>query len=263
MKHIIVSRVNIPRELDETHHKEPYPYKKKEWNKERFYLLNNILRPSLNQQTNQNFIFISLWGEVYNGGELNNEVKEKVVRGLDTEDEKPFNFEKWKENGKKVKEEMDFAAQIKNIVSKYTNENELTLITNVDCDDAVNKEFVEKLQKSALLHDKSKVPYYLDVKRRFGINLYTGVTGDKTKKNTPSPSVSTIEKQIECFPLKYHHPMLKDYVEGRKVQGTAVLQSVNDGNIFSKGKGKKQVDLKIKDFSPNLRSVINHYATKK
>lgn len=256
MKHIIVSRINMPRELDVTHHKNPAPYKIPEWNAERVYLLNHILRPSLAQQTNQDFIFISLWGEVFEGNELENEIKEKVVRGLDEWDEKAFDFEKWK-RGTTVKEEMDFAKQVKNIVSKYRGTEDYVLVTNIDCDDALHKDFVDVLQRGALKHSR-KAPFYVDVWKRYALNLFDGRQGNKTRKNTPSPMISVVEKELECFPLKYHHPMLKKYIRGTKIVGTEAVQTINNGNILSGGIGEK-AEFNLTDFSPKLPEVLEHY----
>lgn len=258
MKHIIISRINMPRELDVTHHKNPAPYKNPEWNKERVYLLNNILRPSLAQQTNQNFTFISLWGEVFEGNELENEVKEKVVRGLDEWDEKAFDFQKWQRGrGVTVKEEMDFAKQVKDILSKHRGTEDYVLITNIDCDDALHKDFVALLQKGAMRHSR-KAPFYVDVWKRWALNLFNGRKGDKTRKNTPSPMISVIEKDLECYPLKYHHPMLKKYIRGTKIVDVEAVQTINNGNILSGGIGEA-AEFNLTDFSPKLPEVMEHY----
>lgn len=239
MKHIIISRVNIPRELDPSKYPDPAPYKSQQWNEDRVKLLNRYARKSLQQQTCQDFIFITLWGphhiiDIEN--RLDNEATLIIRRGVDEYDEQFFDFDAWKA-GNNEKQEMDFAFQIKKVVKAFLKGTEGPyLFTNLDCDDCLHYKFVQKVQSSAEIK-ADNAPYFLDVERRFMLNINKGGRGVKERRS-PSPMVTTIEKEIEVYPLRWHHSMMGKHLQGTKVPGLFALQTVNDSNILTRGTGK-------------------------
>lgn len=248
MQHVILSRVNIPRELDPSKYDNPAPYKNPEWNESRIKLLNEFTRPSLAKQSCQDFTFITLWNAEFKGdmqvqNMLANEQMLAIHRGLDgyLYDERPFDFERWQQ-GTNDKDEMDFAYQIRDIVRKYSDElfgKDYTgpyLFTNLDSDDCLHYKAVELLQKRAK-EVAEKAPYYLDVENRFVYNITGGGMGHKNRR-TPSPMVSTVEKEIEVYPLRWHHSMMGQHLDGEIVPGVHGLQTVNEANIYSRGTGQ-------------------------
>lgn len=256
MKHVIISRVNIPRELDPTKYKDPAPYKRAEWNEQRVELLNKYTRASLRMQTCQNFKFITLWNghdprHADSPGRLENEIHGFIRRGRDgyLYDDRPFNFEAWQQ-GTNDKKEMDFAYQIRDWARMvlpsvfHHRDDEPWLFTNLDSDDCLHYQAVERLQARAR-EVVDKAPYYLDVENRFVMNIHRGGMGHKQRK-TPSPMVSTVENEIECYPLRWHHSMMGEHLEGEVVRGVHGLQTVNDTNIFTRGTGKSA------EFKPSL-----------
>jgi hypothetical protein len=243
MTHLILSRVNIPRELDPYKYDDPAPYKSDEWNKKRIELLNKFLRPSLMQQTCQDFTFITLWHDYYTEdfrNRLGSEYQIIIERGWDEQDEQPFDFEQWKQ-GKIVKQTMDFWKQIRDKTKQFAEGK--TLVTNVDSDDALHYKFVERLQERA----KDVEPYYyLDISKRLAYNPETGATGNKTTSGA-SPVISTVEPNYECIPLKYHHAFFDDYIEGEKVKGLKVVQTITGNNIFCGGTGT-ETEIKLEQY---------------
>ena len=243
MKHIIVSRVNIPRELDPSNHVRPAPYKREEWNRRRVELLNKFTRPSLRQQTCQDFELVTLWGPQYKidrANELPNERQFIVRRGLDPFDEKAFDFVQWREDPRKCeKYEMDFAFQIRDLFRRRYEAP--VLFTNLDSDDCLRYDFVENVQRHAKhIWQAGKAPCIIDIKKRYCMHVGTGGQGQKVR-NTPSPATSSLETKIECYPLRWHHSMMLDYLpEGigfEQYEDLLIMQTVSDTNILTQGTG--------------------------
>ena len=247
MNHIIVCRVNIPRELDPSNHVRPAPYKQDKWNEKRVRLLNQWTRASIEAQTCQDFTFVTFWGDHYpidKANALDNELQLTVKRGVDEYDERAFDFEKWRA-GENEKQEMDFAYQIRDLLKEHFPEGPY-LFTNIDSDDCLKRDFVEILQREAPKY-LDRAPYYLDVVTRYLIHLDTRGKGQKRRGNA-SPMVSTVEKELECYPLRYHHSMLDNYIDGHKVNGLYALQTVGDTNILTQGTGDEAY-FKVSDYA--------------
>ncbi len=242
-KHIILSRVNVPRVLDSHKYDTPAPYLSEKWNLERIRLLNKYLRPSLRKQTNQDFTLITLWHKYYgfdHSNRLGNEYQIIIERGYDKEDEAYFDFAEW-EKGNVVKETMDFWKQIRDKTKPFTGET--TLVTNCDSDDALHYRFVERLQDHAKDYTP---PFYLDCGMRYAINDKNGKTGIKNSSGV-SPASSSLESEYECYPLKYHHSFIGNHLSGKKFKDLQVLQSISGNNIYCGSIGKP-VNVNVKEF---------------
>ena len=221
---------------------DPYKYKITElynepgWNERRIQLLNEWCRASLRKQTNQNFIFVSLWqsGQMADGGELDNEIKIEIEH-TGTIDDEPLDYDALI-NGKVGKKTLNFADQIRDKIRKLFKAP--LLVTNLDADDALHFQFVEKLQQTVSERDFDRTnPFYFSTSNRYCYNIRTGKKGMK-KTASPSPSVSTWEPYINCFPLRYNHQYLGQWVPGVNVEGLIGLQTVNDTNMFSRKVGE-------------------------
>lgn len=231
--HLIISRVNIPRQLDPSKYDNPAPYKDVDWNNDRIRLLNKYLRSSLKQQTCKDFTFITLWNSEYIDTENALEGEKQIVikRGWDDWDEQYFDFAKWKA-GDMGKETMDFWNQIKHKTQPFSGER--TLVTSIDSDDALHYKFVENIQQRATNYDP---PFYLDAGMRYAVNDRNNKTGLKNSSNV-SPCCSSLEAKYECWPLKYHHYFIGHHLEGRKFSELAFLQSISGNNIYCGSIGK-------------------------
>lgn len=242
MKHIVISRINIPRELDTSKYRQKSWYKDPAWNAERFRLLNEWLRPSIRKQTCQDFTFISLWHDGHDGKLLANEVPINIVRGWDAEDERGFDYEAFR-GGWKGKITMDFWKQIRDKTKEYAGE--VTLFTNIDCDDALHKNYISNVQDLA---KGKEAPYYFDVSFRYIYDLKSGKCGKKG--GSPSPMVTTLEKEYQCYPIKYPHSLMLQYVPmpGKKYVDLKAVQTLNDGNIFSRSLGDRVDSINLEKY---------------
>lgn len=240
MRHLIISRINLHMDLDPWKYKDPQPYKREGWGQERIRLLNDWCRRSLRKQTNQNFVFITLWqkGHMQDGGELKDEIKIEIER-TGAKDDEPLNYDALV-NRKKGKLTLNYANQIADKVRDRFEGP--AIVTNLDCDDALHHKFVEVLQGQSFPDS----PYYYSSTERYCYSIKTGVKGVKTARS-PSPFVSTWEPQIECYPLKYNHSYLHHWVEGKNINGLYGLQTVNGTNMFSEGTGK-EIEFDLGDY---------------
>lgn len=234
MKHLILSRVNVPCHLDPKKYDDPTPYKSEQWNHHRIRLLNKYLRSSLRNQTCQNFTLITLWGKQYDWDKtlLLNERQVVITRGWDTHDEKGFDFTGQK-RGKPQKATREFWKQIRDKTKPLAGE--LTLVTNIDSDDAVRYDFVENVQRLAQQHIE-KAPFYLDCGNRYAINDRNHKTGVKSTSNV-SPAPTTIETDYQALPMKWPHSIMGRHVKGKKFKELNLLQSISGANIFCRGIG--------------------------
>ena len=215
---------------------DPYKYKITElynepgWNERRIQLLNDWCRASLSKQTNQNFTFVSLWqsGFMAEGGELDNEIKIEIEQ-TDTIDDEPLDYDALI-NNKVGKKTLNFADQIRDNIRRLFKAP--LLVTNLDADDALHKDFVQVMQSQE--YDRQM---YYDVEGRYCYNIKTGEKGVKRTK-TPSPFATCYEKNIQCFPVRYNHTYLNDHIQGSKMPGLYAVQSVNSSNMFSRKVGE-------------------------
>ena len=241
MKHLIISRINLHMRLDPHKYQETELWKRSGWDEERIKLLNEWCRPSLIKQTNQEFIFVSLWQKGYmeSGNELPNEVKIEI-ENTGTRDDDPLDYKAlWShKNGKLT---LNFADQITEKI-KERFEPPL-LITNLDCDDALKYNFVDVLHGASLNHTGFII---LDMQTRYQYNIKTGVKGKKSTRR-PSPFLSCVEPEIRCIPIRYNHSMVPIDIPIKKIPELAGLQTLNGSNMFVKGTGKS-ANFEISDY---------------
>jgi hypothetical protein len=194
-------------------------------------LLNNILRSSLENQVNQNFTLITLWGEqwfdVYSGGELKNEHRRIVRKGINEHDESPGGNVSISEG----KIELPFCDQISDIVKEYSDED-VNIVTNIDCDDCVRFDYVDVIQREYIKY-VDNIPFYLDIKFRQILDMEDGNAYSFTITG-PDGILSVIEKDIKCYPIRYAHSRFNRYVSGKKHPELYGLVTIKNGsNIFN------------------------------
>lgn len=238
---MIISRVNLEMDLDPYKYEDPKPWKSERWNQRRVMLLNQFARASLKKQTCQDFVFITLWNP-NRAFDFNNCLPNEhimFVERMGTLDDLPLDY-KALETGKPGKRTLNYADQITWLVDRRYGDGAPLLITNLDCDDCLKFDFVEKLQEAATSKDiPDRDFYFLDVEYRYMYNLKDGRKGMK-KRESASPFVSTIErKKIQCIPLRYNHSVLPTTLQGKKVKGLLAMQTIGDTNIFQRSVGNK------------------------
>ena len=201
-----------------------------EWNVKRMKMLNENLRASLALQTCQNFKLISLWGNSYSGGELENEHKEFIdispLKNDRTEKEK----QRWRQ---------EFYPQIKKIAQKHSGEK-FTLITRTDSDDKFEPDFVAKLQNAVKF---DIVPYYYDVDKIFILNRGK-FTGEKTEHKEPkntSAFVSVLEKDVQCYSYQAGgHPAVGKKMRGKIVPSLTAWSCLHESNVSRRHSKRKK-----------------------
>ncbi len=246
MKHLIVSRVNLEMDLDSWKYKNPKLYSLPGWDEHRVLMLNNYARQSLRKQTDQRFQFITLWhkGKVITGGELPGEVKIETHR-TGTVDDLPLDYKAVheKRDGKRT---LNYADQIRDAIRERYDPP--VLITNLDCDDALHKKFVQNI-KIAFTKYHPDDYYYFDPPVRYIYTIGSGTKGKKINQSSPSPFVTTYEPKILCLPLRYNHSLLIDHfkIKGVKLKELFAMQTVNQTNMYSRSSGHP-ADFDLKDY---------------
>lgn len=197
--HLIVTKVNL-KWLEQS--KDPI------WLENRIKLLNNILRPSIEAQTNQNFKFITLWG--YDPiGQINNEYPLK----FDCEGMRPI-----------------YNEMVIKLLDYIDEEN--VLVTRVDSDNALKNDFVEILQKNV---NESELPFYYDLKKIDMIHLDTRIKKTWPARDT-SAFVSVMEEKsnFKCIPYSTGHGRIQTFVKGIKIDDLLGLCTIHGENVYMK-----------------------------
>jgi hypothetical protein len=198
--HLIVSRVNI---------KWFSQSKDISWLDNRIKILDSTLRPSIINQTNKNFKFVTLWGYEPIGG-IDNEIQLKLNCDIS--------------KGENLYNEMIINLQ------KYIDE-ENVLVTRIDSDNCLSNDFVENIQKNIT----SNIPYYYDIKKMNIINLNTMKKSIWNISKT-SGFISVMEKKdnFKCIPYAYDHSDIGKYYDGITIDDLNVLLTIHGDNLSVK-----------------------------
>jgi hypothetical protein len=190
--------------------------------------MDSYCRPSLKQQTDQNFTLISFVDvSVKNyGNKLSNEIIYEIKSGKEYPRQEMIDAINW-------------------LYSGYDN----IIITRLDRDDCLHKDFIANVKKH-LSNGKEK---YIDLKTAYTCDTVTGKTykTERYQGNYTSPFISTYEKirngKIKCIPLLYSHADIYDNFPGEKANDLSALQVIHGKNISNKIDGK-EVKIKMGDY---------------
>lgn len=205
--HLIVTKVNI-KWLPQSHNEE--------WLKNRDYLFNHILRPSLKSQTNKNFKFITMWG--YDPSEI---IDNEFPIILDADASKIDNY---KEIGIILYKEM--LPKLNELIDE-----EYVLTTRVDTDNALSYNFVENLHNH--IKETETYPFYYDIKRMNMLNLQNRAKSLWEAVNT-SAFCSVMERRddYKCIPYKTEHGRIQDLAKGIKFDDLNALCTIHGENVY-------------------------------
>ena len=214
MKHLIVSRVALK-------YNDPRVPDWDKWAKERSYLYNMMTKPSLINQTNQNFILVSLvcpdlfdvdpyWGEF--------NIPNEVVLNIPYEFTYPF-------------------GGIVNVVKDYvkTLDSDEVIITRLDSDDLIRNDFVENVQRHLTVPNT-----YVDIQNSYTYNLETGKVFESAKYDfIVSPFVSVRERirDFKCLAYAYQHHEIDKQIQGQKLSTIKAMQTIHNNNLVNKQSG--------------------------
>lgn len=205
-----------------------------DWLEDSIKLMDKYLRPSLKNQTNQDFELISLVDETveYVGETLPNE----HILKIKTNEDSLFN-----------KDTCDFLCDY--ILNKYQNYTHV-LITRIDRDDCLHKDFIKLLKTKLKNFDEQ----FIDTKNVYQLKNGETYVCDKYDSNgMVSPFVSSFEKilknKIKCLPYRYPHHDINKYVKGVKYNDLIALQVIHNNNILNKLKNNAYLKkINLKDF---------------
>jgi len=203
--------------------------------KRRIELMNKTLRPSIEQQTNKNFKFISLWKEkpTHNGieGEIMEVVKSKFVLN------KTF-----------TKTPVIHNPEILEICKKHITKD-YVLVTKIDNDDCLGMNFVDVLQKNVEL---TNYPYYYDIRawRTYKMQIKKM---EIAKLPYTSMFLSVLEKSSDfiCYPYNYMHPQINEVLEGKHILELDALFTQHSDNSYTGFIGQ-ETRFDLKHYSPKL-----------
>jgi len=203
--------------------------------KRRIELMNKTLRPSIEQQTNKNFKFISLWKEkpTHNGieGEIMEVVKSKFVLN------KTF-----------TKTPVIHNPEILEICKKHITKD-YVLVTKIDNDDCLGMNFVDVLQKNVEL---TNYPYYYDIRAWRTYNMVTKRM-EIARLGYTSMFLSVLEKSSDfvCYPYNYMHPQIGNVINGKYITELDGLFLIHSDNSYAALKGY-ETKFDLKHYSPKL-----------
>jgi len=201
----------------------------------RLQFMNRTLRPSIEQQTNKNFKFISLWNEkpTHNGidGEIMEIMKSRFILN------KTF-----------TKTPVIHNPEVVEICKKHITKD-YVLVTKVDNDDCLGMNFVDVLQKNL---DLTKYPYYYDIKAWRTYNLDTKRM-EMAKLPYTSMFLSVLEKSSDfvCYPYNYMHPQISEVLDGKHIRELDGLFTRHSDNSYAGFLGQ-ETRFDLKNYSPKL-----------
>lgn len=209
-KHIILTRLGIKWRYTETN------LSWEEWYKNSIYLMDTFCRPSLKNQSNQNFTLLTFVDKSVNyyGDTLENEIILKV----DKTNEMIGEINKYLSNLK------DF---------------DTVICTRLDRDDSLHYNFINIVQKELL---GKEFEQYIDLKYVLTYDNNTKNTHQSNQYNIKtSPFVSTYEfiknGKIRCIPFAFTHTRVSQALPGKKLDELLALQVIHNYNLINKTHG--------------------------
>jgi len=200
--------------------------------------MNNYCRPSLKNQSNQDFTVLSFVDESVTqfGDVLNNEV---------------------------ILKSKDYGNELKDVLIGGINQYLSTLvgydgviITRLDRDDCIRYDFIENVKK----YLSDGVEQYVDINNSYTYDLKNNIIHDSKKYfNTfVSPFVSTYEKfesgKIKCIPFLVEHTKIPTMLPGKKVNNLFGMQVIHDHNLKNKIFGEP-IKINEKEFGLDLQKL--------
>lgn len=221
--HLVISRVCV-----KWNHNGKYRHEVLGLNWDNFVDLSNELydkyaRKSLNNQTIKNFKLISLFDK--DTKKYGNLISNEEILPVDDIN--------------------SITQHIKEYIKNNSKDYKYILITRLDRDDAIENNFIEKLQNKALHYlekTKNSSHYYFDIKDHlmydinskncYYSNLYNTVT---------SPFITVLEpiNNIICYAYAYSHGDIYKHIKGDKIKDLKGLQVIHSKNISNTTRGSK------------------------
>jgi len=227
VKHLVISRVAIRWRYKET------GLLWGDWLENSFYLFNAYCRPSLKNQTNQDFTLLSF-------------VDESVTEFGNVLDNEEIVFVKSSDNVGKI-----LSDYINVYVDKIKNDYEYVILTRIDRDDCLKNDFIEIVKKHLII--EPIINKYIDLYHLFIYDSINKKMYDSNQYNDMiSPFVSTIEKiengKIPCTSLMTLHPKIGEKLNGEKLENLLAVQVIHEYNLMN-GINGNVVEYDIRNFN--------------
>jgi len=213
--HIVITRLAV----NWTNHRNF----KQDWNvwvDESIEFMDSLCRESLKNQTTQNFKLLSLVDEsVTSFGDVlpNEEILMIKSDGGDYP-------------------KTDILNQINKYIKSISSEYDAVIVTRLDRDDCLHKDFLANVQK---YFENNTSNSFIDIRKSITYDLSKGNAHDSPKYHSMiSPFVSTFEiivdGKIECISMKYDHAHVNRHLNGNKVNNLMPMQVITGKNMLNR-----------------------------
>jgi len=218
IKHVVVTRLALKWRFNET------KLNWDSWLKNSVELMDLFCRPSLRNQTNQNFMLLSLVDESvdYFGNILENETIIKVSS----------------KNNEYPKQEM--IQKINNYLNEF-DDVDAVILTRLDRDDCLHYKFLERVWE--YLKDGDEKYVDLNYSLTYDLSKKIAYNSKKYYHTFVSPFVSTCEKikkgNLRCISLLVDHNHVPQHLNGKKVNDLFAMQVIHENNLKNKIYGER------------------------
>jgi len=240
MKHYIITRVDIPQRLNKDIYSEVDPGIDFEWTRKRIELMQKGVINQLQKQTNKEFFHILLFRKesIIHKELINSLPAHSFFIGF--EDYEPITDEEHAEV-KFMEGHLGGHIAIRDLLNELDClKYEDIIVTNVDSDDSIPIDFVQKIQECYRYHINKPRPFYIDVQGVFRLHEKTGNVGYRQTKSC-SMFTSVVENHA-CLKLPYYifgHSALHKHIKGYKMPGVYGCMLIHDQNIMTKSLGDR------------------------
>jgi hypothetical protein len=233
IKHIVITRLALKWKFEET------SLSWDNWLKYSVHLMDTYCRPSLKNQSTQDFTLLSFVDKsVENyGNVLFNEIIIKTTSYIRSK----------------------IIHSINVYLDTLKNENyDYVIVSRLDRDDCLHFKFLEKVRN---YFSGEKKEQYLDLNNSITFSAKDKIFYDSKKyyNTSISPFVSTYEKiingKIKCYPMAYDHGAVGKHIPGKKVEDLLAIQVIHGNNLKNRIYGKP-ITINQDDYGINNNSSI-------
>lgn len=225
-KHLVISRLAIKW----SYHRLNLSWD--EWLNDSINLYDNYTRPSLLNQTNQNFILVTLVDESveYVGNKLVNEVIVKVSEG---------------------NEQIGFKDELNEFIKNTFNDCDYLIMSRMDRDDMYHKDYINIIQD--YVSNNPNKEYYIDNSIIYSFDSINNTMYLSNKySKIISPFVTIVQKNNDGFVNKnvysVQHSEWNKHLSGEKLDNLLPVQVIHNNNLLNKITGNK-IKYNLSDFN--------------
>ncbi|MFW6243294.1 MAG: glycosyltransferase [bacterium] len=205
-----------------------------EYVKNRINLYEKLTKRSLKNETDQEFILLSLYDANFLKNNfikptLDNEIILSVKRNYD-------GSYPWISLNNTI---CDFVANY-----KYNYNN--VIVTRLDSDDLLHKNFISNVKSNLIFENQ-----YIDISKVFHMNYRTKeIYESNVYEQMVSPFVSIKESinNFKCIAYSIKHNKINKYFKGKKIDNLEAIQVIHENNMINKIRGKRISNFNLINF---------------